>query len=226
MIEASRIDHAGHANDAVGHIHDTLMYNSVMAYVKEYIDVHPDTQLMSAADHECGGLTLGDGYNPTVLQKATKTPEYLGALFSAHTGDKTAHLKSNFLRHYGLENVSNDDVKLPLSIADERNVPAMRIAAGNMLASEAGLHWSTEAHTAADVLLYGYANDQALKAMKDLMGKSNDNTELPRYIEKVLDLDLNNATLALRQGGIDWVGKRDELPALKSLSKWHTHAHS
>jgi alkaline phosphatase len=33
------------------------MYNDVLAYVREWIDKHPDTILMSAADHETGGLT-------------------------------------------------------------------------------------------------------------------------------------------------------------------------
>ena len=58
MIEASRIDHAGHANDPVGHLHGTLIYNEVMKHVREWIDKHPNTMMMSAADHECGGLTL------------------------------------------------------------------------------------------------------------------------------------------------------------------------
>lgn len=226
MIEASRIDHAGHANDAAGHIHDTLMYNSVLAYIKEYIDSHPDTQLLSAADHECGGLTLEDGYNPTVLQKATRTPEYLGSLLAAYQGDKAPYLKDELLPMYGLENVSDDDVKLLLSIAEERSVSAMKIAAGNMLAAEAGLKWSTEGHTAADVILYGYANPSALRSMKDSVGKNINNIDLPQYIEKVLGLNLANATQALRQGGVNWVGKRDELHVIKMSNKLHTHSHT
>ncbi|MBE3044489.1 alkaline phosphatase, partial [Candidatus Bathyarchaeota archaeon] len=162
MIEASRIDHAGHANDAAGHIHDTIMYNEVMAFIKEHIDAHPDTQLLSAADHECGGLTLEDNYDPVVLQASESSPEALGALFDSFTGDKGEYLKSEFLPSYGLPNVTDADVQALLKKAEEDGSSAMGIAAGHLLATEAGLHWSTEQHTAADVLLHGYANEKEL----------------------------------------------------------------
>ncbi|CRK43151.1 hypothetical protein BN1723_019117, partial [Verticillium longisporum] len=42
MIEASRIDHAGHANDPAAHVHETIMYNDVMGFVREWIDEHDD----------------------------------------------------------------------------------------------------------------------------------------------------------------------------------------
>lgn len=53
MIKTSRIDHAGHANDPVHHLHDVVMYNDVLKFVREWIDKHPNTMMMSAADHEC-----------------------------------------------------------------------------------------------------------------------------------------------------------------------------
>jgi len=34
MIEASRIDHAGHANDPAGHLHDILEYNELMGFIR------------------------------------------------------------------------------------------------------------------------------------------------------------------------------------------------
>lgn len=30
MVEASRVDHAGHANDAAAHLHDILAFNEAM----------------------------------------------------------------------------------------------------------------------------------------------------------------------------------------------------
>jgi alkaline phosphatase len=58
MIEASRIDHAGHANDAAAHLYETLMYNEVMDFVRKWIDEHPDTMMMSAADHVSPFLSI------------------------------------------------------------------------------------------------------------------------------------------------------------------------
>ncbi|KAH6656167.1 repressible alkaline phosphatase, partial [Verticillium dahliae] len=94
MIEASRIDHAGHANDAAAHVHETIMYNDVMGFVREWIDEHDDTVLMSAADHECGGLTL-NGFNPLPLQKASARARYL---------------VSEILPEYGLADASSAEI--------------------------------------------------------------------------------------------------------------------
>ncbi|SPO07155.1 related to alkaline phosphatase [Cephalotrichum gorgonifer] len=227
MIEASRIDHAAHGNDAAGHVHDTVMYNEVLAYIMEYIDSHPDTQLLSAADHECGGLTLRNNYNPVVLQRSRGTTEALGSLFTSYDGnDKAAYLKDELLPAYGLSDISDDDVQMLMSVAEEKGTSAMGIAAGNLLATEAGLHWSTQDHSAADVLLHGYANRHDLARMRGLVGGNNDNTDLPRYIERILGLNLQNATEALRAHGSDWIARRDELNLIKRANSLHVHGHN
>src|SRR4051812_31593080 len=100
MIEASRIDHAGHSNDPVGHLHDTIQYNEVMDFVRSWIDKHPDTTMLSAADHECGGLTL-PGYNPLILKAANASAEALGSAFSKYTGpDPASFLKTVIFPSY------------------------------------------------------------------------------------------------------------------------------
>ena len=224
MIEASRIDHAGHANDAAGHIHDTIMYNDVMTYIKEHIDAHPDTQLLSAADHECGGLTLRDNYDPAALQASESTPEAFGELFESFTGDKGEYLKGELLPSYGLTNVTDADIQALLKIAEEEDTYEMGIAAGTLLAVKAGVHWSSVKHTAADVLLHGYANEKELAIMRGVLGKNNDNTDMPKYIERTLGLDLEKATKKLQSHGSDWIGKRDKLHLIKRANK-HIHAH-
>ena len=225
MIEASRIDHAGHANDAAGHIHDTVMYNDVMAFVKEYIDSHPDTQLLSAADHECGGLTLEDNYNPAALQSSNSTTEALGSLFESYEGDRADYLKNELLPTYGLSDVTDDDVQTVLQAFEENGMDAMGKAAGHLLAAAAGLHWSTGSHTAVDVLLHGYASEDGLATMKEIVGKNNDNTELALYIEQALGLNLQNATATLQSYGSDWIGRRDELHIIKRENSLNIHRH-
>lgn len=224
MIEASRIDHAGHANDAAGHIHDTVMYNDVMAFVTEYIDSHPDTQLLSAADHECGGLTLEDNYNPTVLQRSNSTTEALGALFEEYEGDKADYLKNELLPAYGVLEATDEDVEAILKAAED-GTDAMGMAAGHLLAAAAGVNWSTGGHTAVDVLLHGYASGDSLTAMKEMMGKNNDNTELALYVEQALGLNLQNATATLQSYGSDWIARRDELHIIKRENSLNVHRH-
>ncbi|KAI1775365.1 alkaline-phosphatase-like protein [Hypoxylon cercidicola] len=79
MIQASRIDHAGHASDPVAHLHDTIMYDDVMGFVQDWIDKHLNTLLLSAADYECGGLTL-NRFNPLPLKDVSMSIEQVTRL--------------------------------------------------------------------------------------------------------------------------------------------------
>ena len=226
MIEASRIDHAGHANDAAGHVHDTLMYNEVMAYLKSFVAEYPDTQLLSAADHECGGLTLPDGWDPTVLAKAQNSAEFLAAKFQAEVGDDVAaYLRDTLLPLSGLEDASDEDVAHYVEIYQAEGVSAMGLAILHDFAELAGVNWSTGGHTAADIQLHGYTADKrAYEYMKHEIGFNKPNTELAKYVEKVLGLDLKNATESLRADGVDWVEKRDQLVQIKQRGAM-SHAH-
>lgn len=226
MIEASRIDHAGHANDAVAHVHDTLMFNKVIDHVRSYIDKHPDTQMLSAADHECGGLTLEDGYDPTVLSKAEFTTEHLMKMVDEYDGDDEAgYLKETILPLYGLKGVSDEQVSNLLQIKKASGTSAMGRALGRIGALEAGLNWSSESHSAVDVALHGYAAGAAYRRMREMMGTNHDNTALPGYIEKVLGLNISKVTDALREKGVDWFEDSSHLKAIKRSPRSSHHHH-
>ncbi|TLS30321.1 hypothetical protein PpBr36_03776 [Pyricularia pennisetigena] len=202
MIEASRIDHAGHANDPASHLFDIIMYNEVLEYVQKWIDEHPDTMLMSAADHECGGLTL-TGYNPLPLKAATASTEELVKrydAFSGSTADKRAFLQSEILPAYGLADATEAEVNTLMSgnLGSEM---------GNLLASRAGIHFSSSGHSAVDVVLYGYAAGDKLAEYKASMTGNRDNTDLPKFVEQVLGVDMAAATQLIRANATEgWMG--------------------
>ncbi|KAK1457183.1 alkaline phosphatase [Colletotrichum cuscutae] len=215
MIEASRIDHAGHANDPAAHLFDTIHYNEVMGFVRAWIDEHPDTLLMSAADHECGGLTL-NGFNPLPLVKVNASTEFLMHVWDAYTGsDKKAFLVGEILPEYGLADATDAEVNTLLAAG------SLSSELGNLLASRAGVHWSTGGHTASDITLYGYGAGENGRTIKGDMAGNWDNTELPKYIEKVLGVDMGQVTELLRANGTGWVGKRE----LSRRSDEHIHGH-
>lgn len=226
MIEASRIDHAGHSNDAPGHIHDILMYNKVMTYLKDYVAAHPDTQLLSAADHETGGLTLPGKWDPRPLAAATKTSEYLVDLLGAYKGgDAKGYLWNELLPQYGLANATEGVVDGMMDTYKKSGSDALIIAMGKALAARAGINWSTTGHTSVDVNLYGAAKQ--LGKMKALIGGNRDNTELPKYVEKVLGVNMANTTAQLRMKETSWVQRREELDEIKRLANiaaWN-HVH-
>ncbi|EGY17149.1 alkaline phosphatase [Verticillium dahliae VdLs.17] len=215
MIEASRIDHAGHANDAAAHVHETIMYNDVMGFVREWIDEHDDTVLMSAADHECGGLTL-NGFNPLPLQKARRSREGVERLWSARPSgaDRREYLVSEILPEYGLADASSAEITSLLAASN------LGSALVSLLRSRAGVNWSTGGHTASDVTLFGYAAGDKAEAFKGELAGHWDNTELPRIAERVLGVDMDEVTKLLRANGTSWVTKRE---FGTSSSGHHTH---
>ncbi len=207
MIEASRIDHAGHSNDPVGHLHDIIQYNEVMDFVRTWIDSHPDTQMLSAADHECGGLTL-HGYNPLTLRAANASTEALASLFNAYTGPSpSTYLKDTIFPAYGLTNPTEAEISKLVSLKGQGS---WQNEIGIMLSNRGGISWSTGGHSAVDVTLYGYESKKGGKALRGNMAGNWDNTQLPRYLEKQLKLDLGAATKALRKKGTGWVGRSVE----------------
>jgi alkaline phosphatase len=202
MIEASRIDHAGHANDPAAHVHDIIMYNDVMQYVREWIDRHPDTIMMSAADHECGGLTL-NGFDPMPLKNVTMSIEMVESLWGEYVGDdRRGYLADTILPGYGLAGLS--DAEIDEILANDNLGGDLT----SLLSDRAGVNWSTGGHTASDITLYGYGKGWRGQNLRADMCGNWDNTQLPLYLEKVLGLRMSEVTQKLRSFGSDWLGKR------------------
>jgi alkaline phosphatase len=65
-VEAGRIDHAGHANDAWAGILDTYELDVTLGVINEFLKVNPNTLVILTSDHGTGGLGVngtGRGYN-------------------------------------------------------------------------------------------------------------------------------------------------------------------
>ncbi|ONI39448.1 alkaline phosphatase [Candidatus Epulonipiscium fishelsonii] len=59
-IESGKIDWAGHANDAMANIQDTLALDKAVEEAIEFYNEHPeDTLIIVTGDHETGGMTIG-----------------------------------------------------------------------------------------------------------------------------------------------------------------------
>lgn len=69
MIEGSRIDMAAHSQDPATHVREILAYQDTIAHVKEFVDAHPNTVMISVSDHETGGVSVA-------RQVGSAYPEY------------------------------------------------------------------------------------------------------------------------------------------------------
>lgn len=61
MIEGGRIDHAGHNNDRVAVIYETVAFDETVGAVMEWLEAHglaDETLVIVTSDHETGGLAV------------------------------------------------------------------------------------------------------------------------------------------------------------------------
>ncbi|KAK4543352.1 hypothetical protein LTR36_005711 [Oleoguttula mirabilis] len=228
MIEGSRIDHAGHANDPAAQVHEVLAYDKTVAAVLDFIkDSQTPTVMVGTSDHETGGLA-------TARQLHTTYPEYLwypGVL--ANANHSAAHLHYEFNDHLaGIPkhasnsvSVSSKDTKAYLTSLVSKglgiNDPSQEeldylvqhpaVAAygfASMVSKRAQTGWSTHGHSGADVNIY--TSDP--RAAKALMG-NHENTEVGEFLRHYLDLDdeVEKVTEKLRKhmdvvGAASWLG--------------------
>jgi alkaline phosphatase len=90
-VEGARIDHASHANDAVGVLHDQLAFEEAVRVALEYQAMNPATLVIVTADHDCGGLALGRdnifSVNVAHLAQYTCSIEYAGRQIADDMGN-------------------------------------------------------------------------------------------------------------------------------------------
>ncbi|KAL1919458.1 uncharacterized protein VTP21DRAFT_2151 [Calcarisporiella thermophila] len=196
MIEGSRIDMAAHSNDPGAHLHDILHYNEVAALVKDYVEKHPGTVMISVSDHETGGLTLARQltttypeylWYPDVLTRVHNSTYKAGERLAAYNGPD----RIEYLHREILNNTLGIVDPLPAELANvEKKHSAKDYNAflATMLSKRAQVGWTTKGHSGVDVNLYAYGTEH-----EKLVG-AHDNTYIGKFIEEFLELDLDAIT--------------------------------
>ncbi|KAH8175135.1 alkaline phosphatase domain-containing protein [Sarocladium implicatum] len=206
MIESAKLDTSGHAGDVPAHAVGTWHYNKVMEWLAEWIDEHPDTVLISSADHETGGLTLSNNYDPVRAFEAKHTANYLASRWAERPDNSNDRqfLQNEILADYALSDATDAEIEELLTTED------MEDALAGLLSDRVGAFWSTGGHSAIDVTLFGYAAGEQRRELKADLAGSWDNTEVPRYIEEVLGLKLDEVTEMLGAAADEdpsWMGR-------------------
>ncbi len=197
MVEGSRIDHAAHGNDPVGHVGDILAYDAAVAAALDFARTDGQTLVISVADHETGGMTLGrrigeDSYydwRPEVLKRAHNSFEGLGRMLM----DGVA-LDTVLTVHAGLTDLTEDEWATFQTIYENQD----RIGFFDMMAAaistRALIGWTTGGHTAIDVNLGAFG-----PGTNRFIG-NHDNAYVGQVIAELLGFDLPAMTEAMRAG--------------------------
>ena len=204
MLEGGRIDHAGHLNDPVGIIHETLEFDQAVDYALQYAKEHPDTSIIATADHESGGMSVGaDGIYDVkldVLNQLKHSTEIIAPLFlSANSDIDIRHLMRENL---GITDISEADI-LAILAAKPQTAPPYQLsidattisnqpdeiipiirALNQIVSKRALIGWTSTGHTGVDVGLYAYG------PMSQLLLGLTDNTDIEAATALSLGLDL------------------------------------
>jgi alkaline phosphatase len=196
MIEGSRIDHAGHANDPAAQVHEVLAYDKTMAAVLDFIQ-HSDvpTLMVSTSDHETGGLAVARQlhetypdylWHPAVLANASHSASHTAAAWSHHLDrddddDDRATLTTLIHTSLGISDPSPDELNALLA----HHTPAAYLFA-DMISRRAQTGWSTHGHSGADVNIY--TSDRA--AAGPALRGNRENTDVGAFLRDFLGPDV------------------------------------
>ncbi|WP_412067120.1 alkaline phosphatase [Rubrivirga sp. IMCC43871] len=155
MIEGSRIDHAGHGNDPAAHLGDVLAYDAAVEAALAWAAADGATLVVSTADHETGGMTLGrDGiykWDPAPLLAATASFEAMTARLV--DGGAPAAVVQEGLGLDALPDGVEEAIRAAIASGDPYALgPVIR----DIASEPAGIGWTTGGHTAVDVGLYAW----------------------------------------------------------------------
>ena len=155
MVEGSRIDHAAHGNDPAAHLRDILAYDEAVAAVLAWAARDGQTLVVSTADHETGGLTLGrDGvyaWDPAPLLAATASRERMAARIAA--GENAATVVQDGV---GADSLDAGVADALARAASAQDAAAVARIVRDLESEPAGIGWTTTGHTAVDVGLYAW----------------------------------------------------------------------
>ncbi|MDY7989659.1 alkaline phosphatase [Paenibacillus polymyxa] len=195
MVEGSKVDWAAHANDPTGIISDVLSFDDAVKVAVDYAKQNQNTVVVAVTDHGNGGLTIGSSdttsnYDKTPLasfidplKKAKLTGEGLEAKLNADR----SNIKEVLATYFGITDLTDEEVK---TIKDAKE-GSMNYAVGPIISKRANIGWTTGGHTGGDVVLYTYAPNG------DRPTGVIDNTDVNKYMTRVLGLDLNTVSKQL-----------------------------
>lgn len=104
--------------------------------------------MISVADHECAGLTLGGivttgeyQYNPAPLDAATHSSAFLAAKWAAYNGSDASGFLTSLFEQYGITDANSTEISVAMGYKSKAS--AMDIHLGQSLTRRALVKWST-----------------------------------------------------------------------------------
>lgn len=199
MIEAGRIDHAGHANDAKGAIMDVIEFDNSVKEAYEFYKNHKDeTLIVVVGDHETGGMGLGFGKNyfldmAKLQDIKISVEDKLQGKYNGNKDEYKLYIKNNL----GIDNLikkEEENLNRAMNIVDnkleeDKNVyggyDPVAIETTHIISKRANIEWTTYAYTGTSIPM------SAVGVGANNFSGYKDNTQIAKAMAELLNFDLN-----------------------------------
>lgn len=214
MVEGGKIDWACHANDAATVIQEVIAFNNAIGNAVAFYLKHPEeTLIIVTADHETGGLALGNGttgYNSYLglLRYQKSSIEGLNKIADQFRLNKSGDSDADFAKmlkvlesDLGLNSrqrntllTEDETSELKKAFMDDvyaidnekkkkKDGEIFMGTAIGILAEKAGIGWSSTAHTCVNVPVY------TMGVGNELFSGYIDNTDIPKFIGELMQIE-------------------------------------
>lgn len=178
MAEGGKIDYASHANDGATVLHEVMDFDAAIQVAYRFYEQHPDeTLIIVTADHETGGMALGNSdyvLNLKVLANQQcsldKLSDQLSELHKAENKNlQWEQVKQLIATNTGLyakvEVTAAEDAQLQEAFADMmshqdvvktlyKDINTLAAKALSILNQKSRLGWTSKGHTASAVPIF------------------------------------------------------------------------
>ncbi len=200
MVEGGKIDWACHANDAAAAAHDVEAFDKAIEEALAFYHRHPgETLIVVTADHECGGLSLGNAANGyetrfDLLRHQKISQQRFAEKVSAwkKRGTVTFPMALDSVKvSFGLGDVDAGDrnalqqaylATMKSEDAGTKSTDTFSPAVTALLNNRAAIGWSSNAHTAVPVQVF--AIGRGAETFKGFY----DNTDIAKKIMQIAKL--------------------------------------
>ena len=212
MVEGGKIDWAAHDNDGAATIKEVIAFSQAVAKAVEFYNKYPnETLIVVTADHETGGLSIGNylnGYNSNlaILREQSVSQGELATTIKNLKAEKPKaslnEVKDSLARYIGLftvispDDIESKELEKAYSVSfggatsskhyDSFNYNGVNDVAATGVAivnRKAGLGWSSYSHTGSPVPVYVMGSGDAL------FKGSMTNTDIPLRILKATGIE-------------------------------------
>ena len=177
MAEGGKIDYSGHGNDPATNIHEVIDFDRAIQLAYRFYEQHPDeTLIVVTADHETGGLALGNN-KPLRLERLAYqkcSSDTLSARLSALCQQYAEQLTWEQVKTFLAENMglfgevsvsAEEEAELQAAFSNMMrqqeslktlyaDINALAAKAKELVNHKAGLGWTTHSHSATAVPVF------------------------------------------------------------------------